>query len=927
MKKIIAIVCLICCCIPGFSQEYGDYIIQHYGEDEGLPNNIVNSCLQSEDGFMWFGTWYGLTRFDGRHFQNYTTAFSKVSDQPPRKIETMVEDGCGNIWIKTVDWKLSVFFKQNERFEDVYDELKKYSHNLQIIKIQRFQNQVLLLTKDKNLLLASTSPEGKIKVMQIASSRGVVNTLNAQLKTDLVDVRNGYASFVGKDYKISAVKLKKGMKTDKGFWKTYFLKWQKAQDQLMASLPRTLFGRITDARVIHAGKRHGDFYLTESGELFSSKYKDLPKGKYLSMSYDAKNDVLWLATTNNGVVRIVFPPSQFRLIGLPLNKDNGVRSLYQFANGDVWVGTRSKNLYVLDATGKMKSCFSFDKYHIGSVYNIMRDSRGNIWLSTKGDGLVKAVPDASQSSGYRFEHYKHDASKPSSISGNNVYVTYEDSRHRIWTGTLDGGLNLIEENRGTTTFINKYSGLKNYPGYGLYMEVRNMAEDAHHRMWVGTIDGLMSFSTDFKRPSDIHFESYRKTEISTLANSDIYSLFADRKHNVWICTFGGGLAEITGVDEKTRLPKFRRIGAKEGLQDDVIISLLEDRKGQLWLGNARGLSVFDPATRRTRNFGRVNGFPNIKMEETVSMLNSNGEVWFGAKEGILAFNPSHLKSSISEYPVYIVNCEINNQDIRSFVERPVLEGSITYADKLVLRHNQNMFTLEFAALNYASQRQITYRYILEGFDHEWHYSGRNRIASYTNVPPGTYSFRVEAMDASNPEMHSSRTIEIKILPPWWATWWAYTIYSILFLILLYLAIRYARYQIRLKNDIYIQSKITEFKRQYEMEQEDARFLEQVNLIISENITAPDFDIDMIALKLGMSRSAFFKKLKSLTTQSPSDFVKDYKLRHAVEMLKNSDLSISDIAYQSGFSDVGYFGKCFHKKYGMSPRSFRTTASK
>ncbi len=921
----------MCIQVMAESSVYSDYIVQHYTEDEGLPNNIVNSSLKTKDGFLWFGTWYGLCRFDGSHFQHFSNTYSFTSDQPPRKVETMVEDGNGNIWIKTIDWKVSLFVKQEERFEDIFDELKSYSRNLQIIKIQSDgHGHVLMLTKDKNLLVGYSTAEGKILIRQIASSKGHVNNFNYQLNSSFVDIKNGFASYVGDDYKIYAIPVAAKKQYNKEYWNNYFQNKAKTEDILYARFPNKLFTNITDRNICKT-KNHGTFYLTQSGEVFREfkgvieplkSLSDKPL-KYLSMTYDQVNDMLWLTTSNDGIYSIVFPLHQFSLYTLPFSESNGVRSLFQMENGDVWVGDRNKNLYILDGnTGRVKNTLSYSQYHIGSVYFIMKDSRGRIWLSTKGDGVTVAIADKSQPSGYRFSHYKHDAKEKSSLSGNNVYVTYEDSYHRIWIGTLDCGLNLVHEQNNTISFLNKYNGMKGYPGYGLYMEVRNMVEDKNHRMLVGTIDGLMSFDTHFKHLKDLKIETYRQTEANTLANADIYALYKDQKQNVWVCTFGGGLARIDGFDAEKRYPIFQPVGRKEGLQNDVIISILEDRHGQLWLGNSRGLSVFNRSTDRIRNFDKTDGFPNISMEETSSLLNKNGDIWLGAKEGILVFNPSRLSSHHVKYPVYIVGCTINNQDIRIMNNDSVFGKSITYTKYLELNHNQNMFTLEFAALNYASKKHISYRYKLEGFDNDWHYSGTNRIASYTNVSPGTYTFIVEAMDASSPGTQHICKLEIRILPPWWATWWAYTLYAILLITLLYFTARYARYQLRLKNDLYIQTKISEFKRQYGMEQEDAGFLNQIKEIIDKNLDNQDFDIGTIAQTMGMSRSAFFKRLKSITGQSPSEMVKDHKLSHAMDMLKNTDLSISAVAYQSGFSDVGYFGKCFRKKYGMSARDFK-----
>ena len=960
MRKLAYILLFVLLSVSAFAQNSGkdDLLVSHYTEQNGLLNNIVNCSLKDKEGFMWFGTWYGLTRFDGTHFQNFSNAVNIVSDQPPRKIETIVEDGQGNIWIKTLDWKLSVFFKRTERFENIFDELKPYSRNLQIIKIQSTpEGRILLLTKDKSLLQAYTLPDGRIKVQLIASSRGKINTFDYQLKDNLVDIRSGYAGWVGKDYRIFVQPIK-GCKWTKKQWYTYFqrksvesnvykdrfgclwtvgttsIKYFNPRNGKQKMFPFSYFGRVTSPSFCDAGE-HGVFYLTEAGEalyidrqtLEMRNVATLPQlrdeklgAHFFSMNID-RDGILWLSSTNNGIYRFNFPKRQFRIIPLPPSDKEGVRSLFQLKNGDVLVGTRSKNLYLLDINGKLKFKYSYDKYHIGSVYYIMADHKGNLWLSTKGDGLVKAIPDKNVEGGFRFVHYLHNVANRSTISGNNVYITYEDSHRRIWVGTLDGGLNLIVEHGGKIEFKNKYNGMKNYPGYGLYLEVRNMVEDRHGRIWVGTIDGLMSFDANFDDVKHIKFDSYRLTETNTLANSDVYALYKDHRQNIWVCMFGGGLSRISGYDKKQNLPLFKSLGKREGLRNDVIVSILEDNSGRLWLGNDHGLSCYNPVSDRIRNFDNTDGFPQVDMEETSSLKNSNGELWMGCKQGILAFRPGVLKTKNINYPVYIVGCQVNNRDIRSYVDDPIVDEAINYVDRLELKYNQSMFTLEFAALNFHNNDGVNYRYMLEGYDKDWHYNGSNRIASYTNVPPGDYTFIVQAIDTANPGKMSSCKMQITVLPPWWATWWAYTFYLLIFMVTAYFVIKYAKYQLKMKNDIYIQTKVSEFKKKFYLEQQDKLFVDNVSRIIDSNLVQEDFDIELIAKQLGMSRSSFFKRLKSLTGLSPSDFVKERKLACAVELLKTSELSIADIAYKSGFSDSGYFGKCFRKRYGVSPREF------
>lgn len=936
--------------------------VAHYSTQKGLPHDIVYSSLKSKDGFLWFGTWFGLSRFDGSRFENYSDAYTPSSDQPPRKIEWLVEDALGNLWIKTLDWKLSVFFKQTERFEDVYDELKPYTRNLQVIKIQADgTGKVLLLTKDKTLLLAETLKDGSIRIHTLVDARKFVNTFNYQLRQDVVQLKASRANYVGKDYQIYSVPItSKTRKWTLGMWQQYFARkskehyiyhtqngcvWQlnESRTALVCRNPKTGWercyplngvGKVVEPKFV-ATPNHGYFYLSGAGEIIYidpqtmeginlallPKFQDRkPNSHFLNMNQD-KDGLLWLTSADNGIYCVSFTPNQFRVIPLPDGDKSGVKAICQLKNGDVLVGARSKNVYLLDMQGRVKQVFDYAHHPIGSIYHAMYDDRQNLWLSTKGDGLVKLTPDASRPIGYRIDHYRHDTRDPYSISGNNVYMTYQDSRHRIWVATLDGGLNLMQEQGGKVCFYNKYHGMKNYPGYGLYMDARNLVEDSHQRMWVGTMDGLMSFKIDFKSLMDLRFETYRNTDINTRANSDIYGLYKDRNKHVWMCTFGGGLSRLDGFDEKTRLPILTSLGAKEGLHNDVIISILEDKMGRLWLVNADGLSCYDYQSDRIRHFDNSDGFPDVQLEESSAALIQNGEIWLGCKDGILAYQPERIHTAKLQYPIYIIGGEVNNQDIRSYNQPAILEKSMIYTDHLTLRHSQSMFTLEFAALNFYNPERISYRYRLKGFDHDWHYAGKNRLASYTNVPSGTYQFVVEVMDATNPDQHCMREMTITILPPWWATWWAYLIYVLLLGVSGYYAFRYAKYQLRLKNNIYIQNQLAEYKRKFNAEQQDKVFADKVRKLMEDNITNPDFEIEMLAQELGMSRTAFFKKTKTVMGCSPSDMVKNFKLSYAVELLKHSDLSITDVAYRCGFTDVGYFGKCFRKKYGMSAREY------
>lgn len=847
----------------GYAQVVPVVISQHYTTAEGLPSNNVMCILKDHDGFMWFGTWYGLCRFDGGKFVTFNKPMKAGSDIPPRKIESMLEDGQGRLWLKTVDWKLYTFDRQTECFHAVNDELKKLTRNLQVIKIQRTEEgRILLLTKDKTLLMAHSDSKG-IHLTKLFESQGQIDPQTLQLKEDIVTESQGYHVYIGRDFRI------------------FVLPKKKAQ-----SLQMVMEKEEADRQQLTC---HMEQLAQQAGiEKHTQLYLD-------------KDSLLWVTTTSDGIYCLNMPRQQFNLINLPDNDQTGVRCLYQTRKGNIIVGTRSRNVYIYGTDRKLRQTLTYEQYGIGAIYHAMEDGQGRLWLSTKGDGLVVAVPDASQPIGYQLTHYRHQPNDHTSLSGNNVYMTFCDSHQHIWVCTLDGGLNLVNEQNGQLSFYNKQHGLKHYPAYGLYTEVRNMVEDKEGHLWIGTIDGLMSIDCDFKRPEQIQFKTYRDQPEASFANNDIYTLYRDQTSQIWIGAFGGGLQKLGAGP----------LGPREGLRNDVIFSIVEDLQGHLWFATEAGLSCYNQQTGRIRNFDQYDGIPNVKIEEASALCCSDGHLWIGCKQGILTFNPQQLQTGKSDYRTFIIDVMADGQPYIGSTAMP-------YTDYVEYAHDQNSFSIEFAALNFHHLTSISYRYRLEGYDREWRYAGPHRIASYNEVPPGNYTFIVETLDDVNPVLQSKAQLAIRILPPWWATWWAYLIYIVIAALIAWLVIRTVLQMNRMRNEIYISQRLAKLTSKPD---ESDEFIDKLHRIIRKNIPNTEFNVDAIASEMGLSRSAFYKKVKGLTGFAPIDLIKEFRLSHATELLQTTNLSIAEIAFRSGFADSSYFGKCFRKRYGMSPREY------
>lgn len=979
----------------------GNVIVEHYAEKDGLPSNSVNCALKGSEGFLWFGTWYGLSRYDGTRFRNYANVGGQGVNTPAQKIETIAEDSNGNLWLKTSDWKLFVFIKKREEFHVLADDIKPYTRNIQVIKIQPCDGgNVLLLTKSKDLLLANTDRKGGVHVTRLINSQGYVDR-DYRLKQNIVGENEQYVYWQDAGYGIACVRkgvsrmlipktryasfhVVKGMiylvrpdgtiitvDTKRGLTDIYDgafpfrnsspqcatlvdskdRAWTLRNTEIemqslkngspeMFSLP--FFGRVCDPKIVEVQDKfvmflsaNGDVYLYDNATHSLTNIKALPQFRNrisTTSFYDIYCDrqgVVWLSSTQDGVFKMYFPESLFRMIKLPgMDAPNGVRALHQMKNGDVLVGLRDKDLLLLDRWGNVKRAYPYSTFGIGSVYYMMPDRSGNIWLSTKGNGLAVMSPDHNAPDGFSITHYMPDANDKWSISGRNVYMTYQDTRGHIWVCTFDGGLNLVVFDNGKVRFSNKNNAFRNYPRYGQYMEVRSIVEDDNDRLWVGTIDGLMSLDARFTDYRNIRFETYHSNEVSSFATSDVYSLVKPHKGNIWISSFGCGVGRITSYNDSKHIPAIEPVNSDGFAQNSVAISMTEDLYHRMWLCFEKNITCYDGRIAQVRQFGAADGLPDVDFEENATLANVSGEMWFGCKQGILAYKGRPRKSKTVTYPTRIVGLTIDGQDYRSFTDKPVVNGSLTDAKAITLSHSQNTFTLQFAALTYINQGSLTYRYRMEGLDGEWHNAGAAHEAAFTDLAPGSYVFTVEAVNSDNPDIKSSCTLYIKILTPLWARWWAVLVYVCMAAFAGWYVWRLIR-----------RRRTEEQKAAYDvqtpqaddymrlLEDKDRQFVQNVNDIIDANIYNADFSIDTVAQALGISRSAFFKRLKSVTGHAPVDYIKEYRLSKSVTLMRTTDLSVTEIAFQVGFKDAGYFGKCFRKRYGKTPREFMSEIRK
>mgnify|MGYP002732127015 CR=1 FL=1 len=405
--------------------------------------------------------------------------------------------------------------------------------------------------------------------------------------------------------------------------------------------------------------------------------------------------------------------------------------------------------------------------------------------------------------GSKFRSYdNHDGFYSTDIPPRKIQRIVEDKNGFLWIKTIDRKLYLFDKRHESF--------------HAVYDDVKEYSENIQIIKIQTTEDGDVLLLTKDKSLLRAYTDKEGKITMKQLHDSrpnvNVYDMRL--KHNIFCET-----AEfINWIGMDYQILSLRKGEALKDKPADFIQKKVSANPDQftcasynskfLWLGDKKGhIYSIDPQN------GVVNRYeiPEIKQPISNLLVTESGLMWIGTRQGILTFSPDKLETLHTNYDTRIVDFKVSNRDLRSFRECPILKESITYAKAIELNYNQSMFTIEFAALNFYNQNRVSYRYILEGYEKEWHYNGKNRIASYTNVPPGDYTFRVETVDEANPELVSNCTLAITILPPWWLSWWATLIYVILGLAALYFSLRLAFFMLKMKNDIYIEQKVSEMK--------------------------------------------------------------------------------------------------------------------
>ncbi len=783
---------------------------EHLGTASGLSESNVLCIFQDSRGFMWFGTADGLNRYDG-----YTFTVYKNDPNDPRSlggsfIPAITESRNGDLWIATSGGGLSRYVRRTDQFIryqtdlqnsnsvskdelssvledengnvwigttlglDMYDPVKNiFTH----FRHNKYDNSSL-----SDNFITSIFEDNRHDLW-IGTLKGGLNLFNKQTKTfarfqhnpnDIKTLSDNNVTVIFEDSKLRLWIGTNEQGLDMFNREKKLFHHFKHDGSDLNSLANTAVRTIAEdgENNLWIGTENSgvSVFDPEKEKFYTYKNDALDNGSLESNSInsifkDTKGN-MWIGTFNAGISLLNIDAGKFGHYRQTLSNgglsNNHVLCMYEDSKKNIWIGTDGGGLNVFDPrTGKF-TYFSHDKHNKNSicgdhVLSVLEDSKGNIWVGTWADGIT-VINKAKNT----FKHFKNNPADPSSLSNNNAWTILEDKEKNIWIGTYGGGLNLFHPS--ANAFTTYQYDETNATGINDNW-INCLYDDDQGNIWAGTTGGgLNVFNKKTKEFQHLVVDDKK----SSLGNNNVVSICEDRNKNLWVGTRSG----LNFYDKKKK--SFTVYTTADGLSGNVVSGILEDADGNLWISTNNGISCFNPTNKVFKNFGVADGLQSNEFKEKAYCKTGSGVMYFGGNNGFNRFLPRDIKAASFDPPVVITNFEVFNKRIPIAIndEDPSpLKQNITEVKTITLSYKHSVFSFDFASLNYTSPGKKQYAFMLVGFDKTWNEVGTQHTATYTNLDPGKYVFRVKGLNNEGKWSLTETSINLIITPPFWKTWW------------------------------------------------------------------------------------------------------------------------------------------------------------
>jgi len=781
--------------------------------DDGLSNSHINQIYQDSKGYIWIATENGLNRFDGYDFEVYLSIPYDNNSLQTDFVINVYEDSRGLFWVATSNG-LHLYDRVRKTFS-----LWNFGESYEYFK--DFRTNFIFEDKDNNLWI-SFPGNGIIKLDAKTLSPLVFNSTNSEFGRHTVNYifqdRHGNLWFGTEGNGIYVL----NPNTNKT---THYSHDQANSTSLSNNIILTICENAEKSILV--GTLGGGINVfnekTQTFSVLKTNFSNMDNLVF-SLLLD-KNSTIWAGTDGAGIFQIC--PSgtikpYWENISPSLDmKRAKVHYLFQDKQGNIWVALYQKGVLCISVSGSFFQNIGFNPFDVSKnlgthcIISILEDSQGNIWAGTDGDGLYKI-----DNSGKK-HHFKSDITP--GFVGNSITALFEDKDKNIWIGTYRYGClkyntktekfesycahnnlkqchitsfaqdkedNLWIGSMGVGVFeINSKKNLsKQYYDYGDGINnqissnwVFDIIVDKDNDIWAATSNGLNKFNKKTDK-----FEEFILRKNNRVISNLVYTLLEDHKGNIWI----GGYYGLHLLEKSTG--KTSLITTLDGLPDNMIAGIQEDKENNLWISTGKGLCKYNPETKEFLSFFADDGITSNEFRRGSHFKGKEDKMYFGGINGITTFYPSNVSLDNELLALYFRNFLVNNKPV-IVGQSYILKKSLDETEKIRLKFEDRNFTFQFSALEFGMPKRVNYFIKMENFDNQWYpISNSVRSVSYTNINPGNYVFKVKAtidgIHVLEREMH------IVILHPWWLSSVAKILYGILSILLAYAIYKYLAYR-------------------------------------------------------------------------------------------------------------------------------------